>query len=143
MRILEHNALFVERDTPVHIDVSDISKPHAGKMPCLCKVRDASDPRKPIRRVGRLAMTLLRPADGPQVVRSLKARLPGDHRPLLYVAVPRKGNDPRPLKLLARLGEGQVDLEAWPHKCRSFYRRRWRAEDGVRFLKSEVSLERV
>jgi len=50
MRILEHNALFVERDTPVHIDLSDISKPHARKMPCLCKVRDASDPRKPIRR---------------------------------------------------------------------------------------------
>jgi len=70
MRILERKALFVERDTPIHIDVSDISKPHAGKMPCLCKVRDASDPRKPIRRVGRLAMTLLRPADGAQVVRS-------------------------------------------------------------------------
>ena len=186
MRILEHNALFVERDTPVHIDLSDISKPHARKMPCLCKVRDASDPRKPIRRgywlleayaepsrgllvplllvvfstrqrkfisqnkliigylrfldsvlgprgifimdrgfdarvyfeellemrrrfiirlrdgrdllcedgkkrrVGRpacasphadrLAMRLLRPADGPRVVRSLKVRVPGDHR---------------------------------------------------------------
>ena len=36
-----------------------------------------------------------------------------------------------------------MDLEAWAHKCRSFYRRRWRAEDGIRFLKSEVSLERV
>ena len=48
MRILEHNALFVERDTPVHIDLSDISKPHARKMPCLCKVRDASNPRRPV-----------------------------------------------------------------------------------------------
>ena len=36
-----------------------------------------------------------------------------------------------------------MELEAWAHKCRSFYRRRWRAEDGIRFLKSEVSLERV
>jgi len=36
-----------------------------------------------------------------------------------------------------------LDLDAWTHKCRSFYRRRWRAEDGIRSLKSEVSLERV
>ena len=36
-----------------------------------------------------------------------------------------------------------MDLEAWARKRRSFYRRRWRAEDGIRFLKSEVSLERV
>ena len=239
IHLLERNASFVGRDTPIYIDLSDISKPHARKMPSLCKVRDASDPRKPIRpgywlleayaepsrgllvplllvvfstrqrkfvsqnkviigylrllhsvlgprgifvmdrgfdarvyfeellemrhrfivrlkdgrdlvcedgkkrRVGRLAMALLRPADGPQVVRSLRVRLPGDHRPLLYAAVPRKPNDPRPLKLLAWLGEGQLDLEAWAHRCRCLYRRRWAAEDGIRFLKSEVSLERV
>jgi len=59
------------------------------------------------------------------------------------MALLRPADGPRPLKFLAWLGERQVDPEAWAHRCRSLYRRRWGAEDAIRFLKSEVSLERV
>ncbi|MFQ6134152.1 MAG: transposase [Armatimonadota bacterium] len=51
--------------------------------------------------------------------------------------------DPRPVKLLAWLGDGEIDLAAWAHECRRLYRRRWKAEDAIRFLKTELGLERV
>jgi len=95
------------------------------------------------RRVGRLAMRVLRPEDGRDVVRSTMVQLPEDEHRLLFVAVPKRVNDPRPIKLLAWLGEEDIDALAWTHECRRLYRRRWKAEDGIRFLKTELGLERV
>ncbi len=95
------------------------------------------------RRVGRLALRLLRPGDGRDVARSTRVRLPKDPHALLFVATPKRVNDPRPIKLLASLGDGDFDLAAWTYECRRLYRRRWKAEDAIRFLKTELGLERV
>jgi len=236
--VLERNATWVYQDTPVVIDLSEIAKPHARRMPHLCTVRDASskDKRKtpgywlveayaepspgllvplllvmfstrqrrflsqnhvvldalerlhsllgdrgiflfdrgfdartfldPLlewrrrfvlrlrdsrdlvcpdgkkRRVGRLALQLLRPSDPYGTVRAALVHLPRSSDRLLFVATPHQRNDPRPIKLLAWLGEDDTDLRQAPH-CRHLYLRRWRAEDGIRFLKTGLGLETV
>jgi Transposase DDE domain len=95
------------------------------------------------RRVPRLALRLLRPADDRDVVRSTRVRLPRGEHDLLFVATPKRRSDPRPIKLLAWLGEEPFDLDHWTHECRRLYRRRWKAEDAIRFLKTDLALERV
>jgi hypothetical protein len=95
------------------------------------------------RRVPRLALRLLRPTDGREVVRSCPVRLPKGEHDLLFVATPKAVNDPRPLKLLAWLGDGPLDLAHWTRQCLHLYRRRWKAEDAIRFLKTDLGLERV
>lgn len=236
--ILERNAAWVYQNTPVMIDLSEIAKPHARRMPHLCTVRDASsqDKRKtngywlfeayaepspgrlvplllvlfstrqrrfisqnhvileglerlhnllgdrgiflfdrgfdaraflePLldwkrrfvlrlrdsrdlvcpdgtkRRVGRLALQLVRPSDPYGTVRATLVNLPQRTERMLFVATPHKPNDPRPIKLLAWLGEEDTDLRQAQH-VRHLYLRRWRAEDGIRFLKTGLGLERV
>jgi len=236
--VLERNAAWVYQDTPVMVDLSEIAKPYARRMPHLCTVRDASstDKRKtpgywlveayaepsprmlvplllvlfstrqrrflsqnhvvlealerlhtllgdrgiflfdrgfdartflhPLldwrrrfvvrlrdsrdlvcpdgtkRRVARLALQLVRPADHYGTVRTTLVQLPRRSERLLFVATPHKPNDPRPIKLLAWLGEDDTDLRQAQH-VRHLYLRRWRAEDGIRFLKTGLGLERV
>jgi hypothetical protein len=236
--VLERNAAWVYQDTPVMIDLSEIAKPYARRMPHLCTVRDASskDKRKtngywlveayaepspgrivplllvlfstrqrrfisqnhvvltalerlhdllgdrgiflfdrgfdgrsfldPLldwrrrfvlrlrdsrdlvcpdgkkRRVGRLALQLVRPADHYGTVRATLVNLPRRSEPLLFVATPHEPNDPRPLKLLAWLGEEDTEVRQ-AQRCRHLYFLRWRAEDGIRFLKTGLGLERV
>ena len=236
--VLERNAAWVYQDTPVLIDLSEIAKPHARRMPHLCTVRDASsqDKRKtngywlveayaepspghlvplllvlfstrqrrfvsqnhvvlealerlhkllgergiflfdrgfdartflhPLldgqrrfvvrlrdsrdlvcpdgkkRRVGHLALQLVRPTDHYGTVRATVVTLPRREERLLFVATPHKLNDPRPIKLLAWLGENDTDPRQAQH-VRRLYLRRWRAEDGIRFLKTGLGLERV
>jgi hypothetical protein len=236
--VLERNAAWVYQDTPVMVDLSEIAKPYARRMPGLCTVRDASskDKRKtngywlveayaepspgrlvplllvlfstrqrrfisqnhvilealerlhtllgdrgiflfdrgfdaraflvPLldwkrrfvlrlrdsrdlvcpdgtkRRVGRLALQLVRPTDHYGTVRATLVNLPRRSERLLFVATPHKPNDPRPIKLLAWLGEEGTDLHQAQH-VRHLYLRRWRAEDGIRFLKTGLGLERV
>jgi len=238
-QLLQAHADFVRDDTPIYIDLSEIAKPHAKKMPHLCKVRDASDTEKRIvkgywlfeayaepspgilvplvlaifstrqrkfisqnkvvldhlealnaalegrgifimdrgfdgrryldallemkqrfiirlrdsrglvcedgttRRVSRLAMRVVRPEDGWDTARSTVVRLPKDEHELLFVASPKRVNDPRPVKLLAWLGDGDVDRGRWTRRCQQLYRRRWKAEDAIRFLKMELGLEQV
>jgi hypothetical protein len=238
-QLLEKHAPFVQDDTPVHIDLSEVAKPHARKMAKLCKVRDASDTEKRIvkgywlfeayaepspgilvplilaifstrerkfmsqnkvvlghlealhaalegrgifimdrgfdgrryidallemkqrfilrlkdnrdllcqdgttRRVGRLALRIVRPEDGWDTARGTVVRLPKDEHELLFVASPKRVNDPRPVKLLAWLGEGDLHRPQWTRRCQQLYRRRWRAEDAIRFLKMELGLEQV
>ena len=237
--LLQKHAPFVRDDTPVYIDLSEIAKPHAKKMPKLCKVRDASDTEKRIvkgywlfeayaepspgqlvplifaifstrarkfisqnkvvlghlealnkalegrgifimdrgfdgrryldallemkqrfiirlrdsrglvcedgvnRRVSALALRIVRPEDGWDMARSTVVRLPKDEHELLFVASPKRVNDPRPVKLLAWLGDGDVDRARWTRRCQQLYRRRWKAEDAIRFLKMELGLEQV
>src|SRR5512137_1146711 len=47
-RLLTEQARWVREDTPVYIDLTDIAKPYARKMPHLCRVRDASSEEKRI-----------------------------------------------------------------------------------------------
>jgi hypothetical protein len=236
--VLERNAAWVYQDTPVIVDLSEIAKPYARRMPHLCTVRDASSPEKrktpgywlmeayaqpspgqivplllvlfstrqprflsqnhvildalerlhnllgergiflfdrgfdartflvPLldwrrrfvlrlrdtrdlvcpdgkkRRVGRLALALVRPTDSYGTVRATLVHLPRRSEPLLFVATPHKPNDPRPIKLLAWLGEKDTDVRQ-AQRCRHLYLVRWRAEDGIRFLKTGLGLERV
>ncbi len=236
--VLEHNAAWVYQDTPVMIDLSEVAKPHARRMPHLCTVRDASSPDKhkspgywlveayaepsrghlvplllvlfstrqrqfvsqnhvvltalerlhtvlggrgiflfdrgfdaraflePLldwrrrfvlrladsrdlvcpdgkkRRVGRLGLQLVRPSDPHGTVRACLVRLPRRSEPLLFVATPHQPNDPRPIKLLAGLGEQDTDVRHAQH-CRHLFLRRWRAEEGIRFLKTGLGLETV
>jgi hypothetical protein len=238
-QLLERHARFVSDDTPIYIDLSEIAKPHAKKMPKLCKVRDASDTEKRLvkgywlfeayaepshgqlvplafaifsprqrkfisqnkvvldhlealnkalegrgifimdrgfdgrryldallemeqrfilrlrdsrdlvcddgaaRRVGHLALRLVRPEDGRDIARSTLVRLPKDEHELLFVASPSCVNDPRPVKLLAWLGQDGIDCARWRRRCQQLYRRRWKAEDAIRFLKMELGLEQV
>ncbi len=95
------------------------------------------------RRVSRLALSIVRPEDGWHTARCTVVRLPKDEHELLFVASPRRANDPRPVKLLAWLGDGDVDPEQWARRCQQLYRRRWKAEDAIRFLKMELGLEQV
>ena len=95
------------------------------------------------RRVGRLALRIVRPEDGWDTARSTVVRLPKDEHELVFVASPKRANDPRPVKLLAWLGDGDVDRARWTHRCQQLYRRRWKAEDAIRFLKMELGLEQV
>src|SRR4030042_1290182 len=44
--VLERNAAWVYQDTPVMVDLSEIAKPYARRMPHLCTVRDASSTDK-------------------------------------------------------------------------------------------------
>jgi len=95
------------------------------------------------RRVARLALRIVRPEDDWHVARSAVVRLPKDERDLLFVASPRRLNDPCPVKLLAWLGDGDMDRPRWTRRCQQLYRRRWKAEDGIRFLKTALGLEQV
>jgi hypothetical protein len=95
------------------------------------------------RRVGHLALRIVHPEDGWETARSTAVRLPKDEHELLFVASPKRVNDPRPVKLLAWLGDGDVDRERWTRRCQQLYRRRWKAEDAIRFLKMELGLEQV
>jgi hypothetical protein len=94
------------------------------------------------RRVGRLALRVVRPHDDYGTVRATLVRLPKRSEPLLFVATPHRRNDPRPIKLLAWLGDKATCLRS-ARRCRRLYFRRWRAEDGIRFLKSGLGLETV
>jgi len=95
------------------------------------------------RRVSHLALRLVHPEDGRETARSTVVRLPKDEHELLFVASPKRANDPRPVKLLAWLGDGLGDHERWTRRCQQLYRRRWKAEDAIRFLKVELGLEQV
>jgi hypothetical protein len=95
------------------------------------------------RRVHRLALRLVRPEDGWETARSTRVRLPQDEHSLLFVASPRRVNDPCPVKLLAWLGGEAADPARWTRRCQQLYRRRWKAEDAIRFLKMELGLEQV
>lgn len=237
--LLERNAEWVRKDTPVLIDLSEIAKPHARKMPHLATIRDASSPDKrkcsgywlveayaepsrgvvvPLmlvlfstrqrkfvsqnaivinalerlhallgergifvfdrgfdgrryfdallelrhrfvvrlrdsrdlvcndgikRRVSRLALRLVRPLDDRGATRASIVRLPGRDEPLLFTAEPKCVGDPRPIKLLAWLDADGEDLLRQCRRCRRLYHRRWKAEDGIRFLKSALGLEKV
>lgn len=234
--VLERNAAWVYQNTPVMVDLSEIAKPYARRMPHLCTVRDASSkdrhktngywlveayaepspghlvplllvlfstrqrrfisqnhvvlealerlhnllgergiflfdrgfdartflhplldwrrrfvmrlresrdlvcPDGKKRRAGRLALQLVRPTDHYGTVRATVVTLPQREESLLFVATPHKPNDPRPIKLLAWLGD--TDLHQAQH-VRHLYLRRWRAEDGIRFLKTGLGLETV
>ena len=108
----------------------------------LCDSRDLVCPNGKKRRVGRLGLQLVRPSDHYGTVRACLVRLPRRNEPLLFVATPHKPNDPHPIKLLAWLGEKDTDLRRAQH-VRHLYLRRWRAEDGIRFLKTGLGLESV
>jgi len=47
------------------------------------------------------------------------------------------------VKLLAWFGDEADDPAQWTRRCQQLYRRRWKAEDAIRFLKGELGLERV
>ena len=111
----------------------------------VVRLRDSRDlvcPDGTKRRVGRLALQLVRPADHYGTVRATLVNLPQHSQKLLFVATPHTPNDPRPIKLLAWLGQKDTDLHQAQH-VRHLYLRRWRAEDGIRFLKTGLGLERV
>jgi hypothetical protein len=68
-----------------------------------------------------------------------KVRLPGRAEDLTLVVSRLAGND-RPMMLLTNL---PVENAADAKRIMRFYIRRWECEEGIRFLKSQVNLEKV
>ena len=69
----------------------------------------------------------------------VKVRLPGREAMLTMVVAHSAGNDV-PFMLLTSLPVESVDDA---RRVLSYYARRWECEEGIRFLKSEVNLERI
>jgi len=69
----------------------------------------------------------------------VKVRLPGREKNLTLVVARSPGNDV-PFMLLTSL---PVESVQDARRVLSYYARRWECEEGIRFLKSEVSLERI
>jgi hypothetical protein len=69
----------------------------------------------------------------------VKVRLPGRDKTLTMVVARSPGNDV-PFMLLTSLPVESVEDA---RRVLAYYARRWECEEGIRFLKSEVSLERI
>jgi len=69
----------------------------------------------------------------------VKVRLPGRDEDLTLVVSRLAGND-KPMMLLTNL---PVENLADAKRVLRFYIRRWECEEGIRFLKSQVSLEKI
>jgi len=69
----------------------------------------------------------------------VKVRLPGRNKILTMVVARSAGNDV-PFMLLTSLPVESVEDA---RRVLSYYARRWECEEGIRFLKTEVSLERI
>jgi len=69
----------------------------------------------------------------------VKVRLPGRDEDLTLVVSRLAGND-KPMMLLTNL---PVENLADAKRVLRFYIRRWECEEGIRFLKSQVNLERI
>jgi hypothetical protein len=69
----------------------------------------------------------------------VKVRLPGRDKTLTMVVARSPGNDV-PFMLLTSL---PVESAEDARRVLAYYARRWECEEGIRFLKSEVNLERI
>jgi len=69
----------------------------------------------------------------------VKVRLPGREEALTMVVARSPGSD-MPFMLLTNLPVESVDDA---RRALNYYTRRWECEEGIRFLKSEVNLERI
>ena len=69
----------------------------------------------------------------------VKVRLPGRDEDLTLVVSRLAGND-KPMMLLTNLSVGNLKDAK---RVLRFYIRRWECEEGIRFLKSQVNLEKI
>jgi len=132
---------YLQDDTPIILDLSDLAQRLAKKMDYLATVGDGStgEQTPTPHRFYKLVKRKDKPSLRISQIGWLKVRLPGKEENLTLVVCRLAGCD-KPLMLLTNLPVENVDDAK---RVLRYYVRRWECEEAIRFLQSQVHLEKI